>query len=524
MKNHVLINAVAASTLFFCGTLYAAKPVRQTTSTKLSTGQGRPNIVLILADDMGIDSVAALNDKSGIPTPHIDSLVKEGITFSDAHSGSAVCSPTRYGVLTGRYSWRSRLKRGIVGQWERPLIEEGRLTLPAMLKGVGYRTACIGKWHLGWNWPKKRGGFTSRVKEIDFTGKVDGGPAGCGFDYYFGDDVPNWPPFVWIENGKMLGVPAQNLTFEKHYYSNNGIGVEGWSLEAVLPKITEKSVEYINECANGKEPFFLFFPMTSPHTPIAPSTEFQGRSGISDYADFLMETDWCIGQVLKALATSGVADNTLVIFTADNGTSPKCNFDKLRAGNAELQNHWRGNKADAFEGGHRVPFVVRWPGQVKAGAESEQIISLVDIMATCADAVGVKLPESAAEDSVSLMPVLQGEAVKAPLHEAVICHSISGVFVVRKGNWKLLYCAGSGGWSLPKDSAALKQGLPKWQLYNLDSDPKETKNMIDSHPEVVAELTKVLRGYIEKGRSTPGAPQQNHDGALWWNGLPWSLN
>lgn len=505
MLNKMLFMAA----LIFCGTMHAAKP----------------NIVLILADDMGIDSVAALNDKSGIPTPYIDSLIKEGITFSDAHSGSAVCTPTRYGVLTGRYSWRSRLKRGIVGKWERPLIEEGRLTLPGMLKGAGYQTACIGKWHLGWNWPKKGGGFTSKQQEIDFTGKVEGGPAGCGFDYYFGDDVPNWPPFVWIENGRMLGVPATDLTFEKHYYSNNGIGVEGWSLEAVLPKITEKSVEYITNSAKDKEPFFLYFPLTSPHSPIAPSKEFAGKSGISDYADFIMETDWCVGQVLKAIEISGIAANTLVIFTADNGTAPgEANFAKLRANNAELQNHWRGNKADAFEGGHRVPFVARWPGQIKAGTKSAQIISLVDIMATCADAVGVKLPETAAEDSVSLMPVFKDATLETPLHEAVICHSISGAFVVRRGDWKLLYCAGSGGWSLPKDGEALKQSLPKWQLYNLAADPKESDNQIEGHPEMIAELTKILRSYVEKGRSTPGAVQQNHANEVWWNALPWSRN
>lgn len=482
----------------------------------------QPNIVVILADDMGFDSVAALNEKSGIPTPHLDRLVAEGLTFMDAHSGSAVCTPTRYGVLTGRYAWRSRLKRGIVGQWERPLIEEGRTTLPSMLESAGYRTACIGKWHLGWNWPKIGGGFTQKQSEVDFTGRVEGGAAGCGFDHYYGDDVPNWPPFVWIEDGKMLGVPSTMLKFAPHYHSNNGIGVEGWSLEAVLPKITEKSVEYIHARAKEKQPFFLYFPLTSPHSPIAPSEEFKGKSGISIYADLLMETDWCVGQVLQALEVTGLANNTLVIFTGDNGTAPESKFTELRAKQAELQNHWRGQKSDAFEGGHRVPFIVRWPGKVKAGARSDQIISLVDIMATCAEAAGVQLPETAAEDSVSLMPILQDANFKEPLHEAVISHSISGAFVVRKGDWKVLYCAGSGGWSEPSDAAALKQGLPQWQLYNLTDDPKETKNLIASHPEKVEELTKILRGFIEKGRSTLGAPQKNHDGAIWWQGVPWS--
>jgi len=493
-----------------------------TTGAAWSAGaNGKPNIVLILADDMGIDSVAALNDKCGIPTPHLNALVKQGMHFSDAHSGSAVCSPTRYGVLTGRYSWRSSLKRGIVGKWRPPLIEKGRLTLPQMLKNAGYNTACIGKWHLGWNWPRKGGGFTTSLKDIDFSKTTQGGPNDRGFDYYFGDDVPNWPPFVWIENGKTQGIPDTQLSFASHYRSNNGIGVKGWKLEAVLPKITEKSVEYIKRSAPKKKPFFLFFPMTSPHTPIAPMKEFQGKSGLGPYADFLMETDWCVGRVMKALADSGVADNTLVIFTTDNGTSPECKFDELRAKNTDLQNHWRGMKADAFEGGHRVPFIVRWPGRIKAGAKSDQIISLVDIMATCADAAGAKLPESAAEDSVNLMEILKGGTAKGPLHEAVICHSSSGVFVVRKGKWKLQFSAGSGGWSNPKDRIATKQGLPKWQLYDLSADPKETKNLINNHPAVVRELIAILRRFVEKGRSTPGAPQKNHRGEIWWNGLPW---
>ncbi len=484
-------------------------------------GKSKPNIVVILADDMGIDSVAALNEKCGIPTPHLDTLLKQGMHFSDAHSGSAVCSPTRYGVLTGRYSWRSRLKKGIVGQWQAPLIEEDRLTLPGMLKNEGYNTACIGKWHLGWNWPKKGGGFTSNPKDIDFGKKIEGGPTACGFDYYFGDDVPNWPPFVWIENSRTQGIPNKNVSFAQHYYSNAGIGMEGWKLEDVLPRITEKCVEYINKNAAKKEPFFLYFPMTSPHTPIAPSKEFQGKSGISRYADFLMETDWCVGRVLKALEANGVADNTLVIFTADNGTAPNCHFDELKDKNTDLQNHWRGMKADAFEGGHRVPFIVRWPGQIKADTKSDQTISLVDIMATCADAAGVRIPETAAEDSISLLPILKGKTVKGSLHEAVICHSIQGVFVVRKGKWKLQFSAGSGGWSQPKENAAIKEGLPKWQLYDLSADPKETKNLINNHPDVVKELIGILRRYIEDGRSTPGNPRKNHDGAIWWPGLPW---
>ncbi|MFT5473208.1 MAG: arylsulfatase A, partial [Kiritimatiellia bacterium] len=276
--------------------------------------------------------------------------------------------------------------------------------------------------------------------------------------------------------------------------------------------------------AGKKKPFFLYFPLTSPHTPIAPSKAFQGKSEINRYADLLMQTDWCVGQIMKALQDQGIADNTLLIFTSDNGTSPKCNFNQLREKETDLQNHWRGMKADAFEGGHRVPFIVRWPGHIKPGSKSDQTISLVDIMATCADAVGVRLPDTSAEDSVSLMPALNEEDTNVPLHEAVICHSVSGVFVVRKGKWKLQYSAGSGGWSDPKDGAALKQGFPKRQLYDLSVDPKETNNLVTDHPETVKDLTATLRGYIEKGRSTPGTPQENHGGAIWWNGLPWAQN
>jgi len=492
--------------------------------TTSSGSQTRPNIVVILADDMGIDSVAALNDQNNIATPHLDTLVKEGIHFSDAHSASSVCSPSRYALLTGRYAWRSRLKRGIVKQWERPLIEKERLTLPGLLKKAGYHTACIGKWHLGWNWPKKGGGFTNKLQQIDFNQKIEGGPTSQGFDEYLGDDVPNWQPFAWIKNGVMQGVPDQQLTFAPHYHSGKGIGTKGWKLEDVLPAITKEAVDFIHRESKKEPPFFLYFSLTSPHTPIAPSASFLGKSGISPYADFLMETDWCVGQVMKALKTTGVEDNTLIIFTADNGTSPKCNFKELLKKNTNLQNHWRGMKADGFEGGHRVPFIVRWPKHIRANTSSNQIISLVDIMATCAAVAGETLPDTSAEDSVSLLPVITGvseKSIKRPLHNAVICHSISGVFVVRKGKWKLQYSAGSGGWSQPSDNAALKKGLPDWQLIDLSKDPKETHNVIHQHPEVVKELTSILKNAVETGRSTLGAPQKNHAGAQWWPGLPW---
>lgn len=485
-----------------------------------ATADDLPNIVLILADDMGIDSVAALNDKCGIATPYLDQLVAQGMAFTDAHSGSAVCSPTRYGVLTGRYSWRTRLKRGIVGQWQPPLIADDRLTLPEMLREKGYATACIGKWHLGWKWPKQGGGFTTRPAEIDYSAPIEGGPTAHGFDYYLGDDVPNWPPYVWIENDRALAQPTATMKAGTMVGVSAGPATPGWQFDAVLPRLTERCVEYIEAEAAKDGPFFLFFPMTSPHTPIAPSAEFRGKSGISDYADFLMETDWCVGQLLDALKRTGQEDRTLVVFTTDNGTSPKCEFETLEQHRVFLREHWRGWKADAYEGGHRVPFIVRWPGVVQPGSRCDEVISLVDIMATLADVVAYDLPPNAGEDSCSLLPYLRGRRPPNSLHEAVICHSVSGNFAVRSGRWKLLFCRGSGGWSPPREAEAAKQGLPPIQLFDIDRDPKETTNVYTKHPEVVEELTAILRRFVERGRSTPG-PSQTNTGGTSWKGLPW---
>ena len=480
----------------------------------------QPNIVIILADDMGIDSVAALNEKCGVGTPNLDRLVAQGLTFTDAHSGSAVCSPTRYGVLTGRYSWRTRMKRGIVGQWQPPLIADERLTVAEMLRDKGYATACIGKWHLGWNWPKRGGGFTTKPAEIDYQAPIQGGPIGHGFDYYLGDDVPNWPPFVWIENDRVLAEPTATMKAGTMDGVSAGPATPGWQFDAVLPRLAGKCAEYIKTQAQTDKPFFLFFPMTSPHTPIAPSADFRGKSKISVYADFLMETDWAVGEVLRALEQSGQAGRTLVIFTTDNGTSPKCDFENLEQHEAYLREHWRGWKADAYEGGHRVPFVVRWPGVVAPGGRCTEVISLVDLMATVADVVGCELPAGAAEDSHSLLPFFRGQRPAEPLHEAVICHSVSGHFVVRRGKWKLLFCRGSGGWSPPRENEAGKLGLPATQLYDLTVDPKERTNVYAEHPEVVKELTAILRRFVERGRSTPG-PAQANTGGVSWPGLPW---
>ena len=473
-------------------------------------GEG-PNIILILADDMGIDSVSALNDKMGLQTPAIDRLIREGMSFSDAHSTSAVCSPTRYSVLTGRYNWRSRLKRGIVGQWQRPLISDQRLTLPELLREQGYATTMIGKWHLGWHWPKKGGGTTEKLPEIDFTAAVKGGPNDHGFDYYFGDDVPNWPPYIWRENERLLGQITTQMKSGAMVGVAAGPAVAEWDFHAVLAEYGKRCSQHIRDQAKAEKPFFLYFPMPSPHTPIAPHEEFRGKTGISEYADFLVQTDAVVGQLLTALDESGQTDDTLVFFTCDNGTSPQADFAGLDAAGVHINEHWRGWKADAYEGGHRVPFVVRWPGHITGGTKSDQTITVADIMTTCAEVVGYELPANAAEDSVSLLPVLTGEELNKPLHDLVIHHSASGCFAVRKGKWKLLLCRGSGGWSPPREPEAAKQGLPLLQLYDLEADPKEAKNLHEQYPEKVEELVNDLVRAFHDGRTTPG-PQQPNEG------------
>jgi arylsulfatase A-like enzyme len=479
-----------------------------------------PNIVYILADDMGIDSVSALNSKSGVATPNINKLIRQGMTFTDAHSGSAVCSPTRYGVLTGRYSWRTRMKSGIVNKWGPPLIAEDRLTVGKLLQKAGYHTGCIGKWHLGWQWHDRSGEHTTKAKEVDFSKRVTGGPIERGFDCYFGDDVPNWPPFVWIENNRVIGIPTATMKADSSNGVSSGPAMAGWRFEAVLPTITEKCVGYITERSKREESFFLYFAMTSPHTPINPSERFQGKSGVSKYADFLMETDWSVGRIMRTLDDLGLAENTLVIFTADNGTSPKCDFVGLEQKNVHLRDHWRGHKADIWEGGHRVPFVARWPGVIKPGSKCEEVITLVDFMATAAEIVGTTLPDDAGEDSVSLLGLFQGRKSDRSGREGIVCHSSNGYFAVREGRWKIEFCPGSGGWSAPKGKQALKLGLPRYQLYDLVADPKEQNNLYEKKPEVAGELIKLLRRYVTRGRSTAGTTQTN-EGPEYWKQLPW---
>ncbi len=475
----------------------------------------RPNVVYILADDLGIGDVRAFNPDGKIPTPNMDRLAEEGMRFLDAHSGSAVCTPTRYGVLTGRYAWRTRLKSGVLWGYSRPLISERRLTVASMFKQLGYNTACVGKWHLGWKWalkdPQQLPADSPHESwhNIDFTRPIFSGPNQVGFDYFFGIPASlDMHPHVYIENNRVTRVPDKITPGSggKKFWRKGPVAEDFTHVE-VLDKLTEKAVAYITSQSKDK-PFFLYFPLTAPHKPILPAEKYLGKSGLNEWGDFVMQVDWSIGQVMKAVESRVLMDNTLLIVTSDNGATPGADFAALAAKDHHPSYHFRGHKADIFEGGHRVAFLARWPDVIPRGTTSSETICLTDLMATVAEITGFKLPENAAEDSVSILPLMTNSA-HGPLRDAIVHHSIDGSYAIRQGKWKLCICPGSGGWSNPRPAQARKDGLPLVQLYDLSTDIAETRNLEAKHPEVVDRLTGLLRQYFEHGRSTPGTPQSN---------------
>lgn len=486
----------------------------------------KPNIVLILADDLGYGDVHCFNPEGKIATPNIDRLASQGMRFTDAHSSSSVCTPTRYGLLTGRYNWRSRLKNGVLGGMSPRLIEQGRLTLPAMLKEQGYTTACVGKWHLGMDWTLKPDAqrFNDSIEKgengwrVDFSKPIQNGPTAVGFDHYFGIAASlDMVPYTFIENDHVLVQPTVDKAFpmmlgREGRTTRRGPAAADFDASHVQGTLIEHAQKLLGEYAAGAregKSFFLYIPMAAPHTPIVPTSTWQEKSQLNRYADFVMQVDASVGELLTTLERSGVADNTIVIFTSDNGCSPEAKFDELQKNGHFPSAQFRGTKADLFEGGHRVPFIVSWPGKVKAGATSNQLICLNDVMATCAEILGAKLPENAAEDSVSFLPALAGSDGDKPLREALVHHSINGSFAIRQGDWKLLLSPDSGGWSAPRPGSPKAKELPPVQLYNLANDIAESRNVQVEQPEIVERLTKLLERYVADGRSTPGAPQQN---------------
>lgn len=448
-----------------------------------------PNVILILCDDLGYGDVACLNPDFGrIPTPAFDQLAREGMVFTNAHSNSSVCTPTRYGLMTGRYSWRSRLQAGVVTGYNPALIPTRRPTVATFFQSQGYHTALIGKWHLDFKYldPVTHQPLAPNDSPLPPLGAfIPDGPRDRGFAYFHGFHHARQMEAIIQDRQVVAYDPAGHM----------------------LPRLQQAAEAYIIDRAAAASPFFLYLSLSSPHAPILPSPAWRGRSGLGDYGDFVMQTDAVIGSVLATLAAQGLLESTLVLVTSDNGASKTAGIAELAAQGHRVSAQWRGAKADLWEGGHRIPLLVRWPGVVAPGAVTDALVCLTDFYATVGEVLATPLPESAAEDSISFVPVLK-QLAGHPRREAVILHSISGHFAYREGPWKLILARGSGGWSAPTET---QQGAnaPEAQLYNLDTDPGETINLYATQTALVAGLLDRLETAVALGRSTPGPPAAN---------------
>ncbi|MFP4193111.1 MAG: sulfatase family protein [Candidatus Hydrogenedentota bacterium] len=487
------------------GLAVAARLPKAVGAEQSSGGAGTPNIVYILADDLGWGDPKCYNPDSQVDTPNIDRLASEGMRLTDAHSPSAVCTPTRYGTLTGRYAWRTRLESGVLQGYSRALIEPDRLTAGGLLQEAGYHTAGVGKWHLGF-----QAYDPEEDENVDYEEPLTPGPVTQGFDQFFGIPASlDFEPYLWVEDDAPIAQPTDEVEASAHRREDGG---GFWREGAIAPDfkhievqgaITTRSVQYIEERAKEApdQPFFLYVPLASPHTPWLPTAPFRGETDAGYYGDFVKEVDWSVGQILHALDRTGVADDTLVIVTSDNGAHwPEADIEEY---GHRANGPWRGQKADIHEGGHRVPFIARWPGRIPAGVARGDLFCLTDLMATFAAMLDRDVPEDAAEDSYNQLPVLLDEALDEPVREAVVHHSLNGTFAIRKGPWKLIPDnLGSGGFTSPRQEAP-GEGDPGGQLYNLEEDPAEERNVHDDHPEVVEELRALLQQYKDTGRSRP---------------------
>ncbi len=480
---------------------------------KVGEEKNLPNILILYADDMGYGDLACQNPHSKIPTPNLDQLANEGMRFSDAHSSSGICTPSRYALLTGRYHWRKF--HGIVQAFGPSIFDPERLTLPEMMKERGYTTACIGKWHLGWSWDSIRveGSVPEKMRitnrkqmvygpdDFHWTKPVPGGPLDHGFDYYFGDDVINFPPSAWIENDRILEAPTalykkgREATPEGNWECRPGPTVEDWDFYQVLPTLTRKAVDYIVSKGSDDPPFFLYMAFPSPHAPIIPNQEFRGKSDAGAYGDFVYQTDWSIGQILEALAVSGLDNNTLVVFTSDNGPEHYA-YPRVKNHDHYSMGKLRGVKRDIWEGGHRVPFLIRWPGVVEEGTVNGSTISQVDLMNTIAEIIGFEPGDGDAEDSYSLVPLWDGSTTRSYERKVSVQNTRVGSYAVRKGDWLFIdHKTGNMNRPVPDYFDSIRgyriHDLPG-ELYNLEKDPAQQNNLYADLPDIVSELRNAL--------------------------------
>ena len=501
---------------FFLATVLLALPLL----ASAGEGTAKPNIIILYADDLGYGDLACYNPKSPIPTPALDALASQGMRFTDAHSSSGICTPSRYALLTGRHHWRDF--HNIVNSFEPSVFPKGRLTMAGMLQAEGYRTAAMGKWHLGWDWDaikksdpqasgeKRKKKKMAGLEDYDWSKPILGGPLSVGFDHYFGEDVINFPPYCWFEDDKIVQAPDRMLgkwiwepVTDGRTEVRPGPMAPDWNPYEVLPKTTQHAVEFIKSRKDAKQPFFLYFAYPSPHAPIIPNKEFIGKSGLGPYGDHVVETDHSVGQILGALKEAGLDDNTLVIFSSDNGA------EHYAYERDEKYGHWsshplRGLKRDIYEGGHRLPFLVKWPSVVPPDSVCGALVSQIDLMATLADVVGTKLPDNAAEDSHNLLPLFQGGTT--PVRETHV-HNTTATYAIRHGDW-VLVDAKDGYISKVDPNWEIRHGYPAKdshtaELYNLKEDIGQKNNLAAAHPEKLEELRSLLNKVRQQGHSAP---------------------
>ncbi|KAA5547278.1 arylsulfatase [Roseiconus nitratireducens] len=479
----------------------------------------RPNVLILYADDLGYGDLSIQNPDSKIPTPNLDQLARSSMRFTDGHSSSGICTPSRYALLTGRYHWRDF--HGIVGPMGASVFQPGRLTLAELFQRHGYTTACIGKWHLGWDWSAIRkpdaelqGDGKKRFfgpEAYDWSKSIPDGPLDHGFDAYFGDTVINFPPYAWIENDRLVKPPDTILDTDQwkpikegNWECRPGPMCSDWDPYQVLPTLAEKGVQYIRSHASAKQPFFLYFAFPSPHAPIIPNDRFDGKSQAGAYGDCVVETDDVAGRLLRALKDAGIDNDTIVFFSADNGPE---HYAYQRDASFD---HWssfpfRGLKRDIYEGGHHVPFLIRWPGITKSGSVSEALVSQIDLFATFAEFLSADLPDDAAEDSHSLMPLLHGQSDS--VRDSHVHNTRQGHYAFRQGNWVLIDTK-SGYTSRRSEAWEKKHHYPpgddaRVQLYNLRNDIGQRENVADHHADRVAELQTELQRIRQQGHSAP---------------------
>jgi len=506
----------ACLALVFCS--FFTAEVHSGEATEIVQDITAPNIVYVLADDMGYGDLYANNPDSKIPTPHLDQMAAEGMRFTDAHSPASVCTPTRYGILTGEYAFRSkRLRFGALRGYGHPMIEQDRMTVARLLQQEGYATAIIGKWHLGLNWaikPEHQKAFTALlpdkdghtvVKEtnsdwIDFTRPITEGPLALGFDYsYIVPASLDYEPYVFLENDELVELPTdytdgQNINTDgRGVFYRKGLKAPSFDIDQTLSVITEKAVDYIETKAPAATPYFLYVPFTAPHPPWLPGKTFQGISEAGDYGDFVAMVDDVAGQIIAAVEASGEAQNTLIIFTSDN--APNWKEQHIAMFGHYASGIYRGKKGDVHEGAHRMPFIVKWPARVQAGSVSDHTTTQTNLMATVAHLTGARVPDGAGKDSRSILPVLMGEASEP---EILVHQTSSNMFSVRDGDWKFIDGLGSGGFTKPKWIDPVPGG-PSGQLFNLAKDPQESENLYLKHPEIVARMRALLE---EKRKGT----------------------